>query len=115
MNTIDRNAVIEECAKVCDELDRNGYIYETYDGVEASPAEAGHCAAALRALKSQPAKPDPRDEALRLARDAIQDLRSGWIYIRETHGDLYGVGWDRAESKADEALAAIDEVMKGKQ
>ena len=39
-------------------------------------------------------------------REALIDMRSGWKYIRETHGDLYGVGWDRAQNKADAALAA---------
>ena len=38
--------------------------------------------------------------------EALIDMRSGWKYIRETHGDLYGVGWDRAQNKADAALAA---------
>lgn len=36
--------------------------------------------------------------------DALQDMLSGWRYIRETYGDLYGVGWDRAQSKAEAAL-----------
>ena len=35
---------------------------------------------------------------------ALRDMLSGWRYIRETHGDLYGVGWDRAEEKARAAL-----------
>lgn len=35
---------------------------------------------------------------------ALADMLVGWRYIRETHGDLYGVGWDRAE---DAALAAL--------
>lgn len=39
--------------------------------------------------------------------DALRDMLSGWRYIRATHGDLYGVGWDRAEKKAIEALAAL--------
>jgi hypothetical protein len=39
-------------------------------------------------------------------REALIDMRSGWKYIREYHGDLYGVGWDRAQDKADAALAA---------
>jgi hypothetical protein len=38
--------------------------------------------------------------------DALEDMFNGWRYIRETHGDLYGVGWDRAEDKARAALAA---------
>jgi len=41
--------------------------------------------------------------------EALQDMLSGWKYIREAHGDLYGVGWDRAESKAQAALAKAGE------
>lgn len=37
--------------------------------------------------------------------EALKEMLSGWRYIRETHGDLYGVGWDRAEDKASAALA----------
>lgn len=37
-------------------------------------------------------------------RGALEDMLSGWRYIRSTHGDLYGVGWDRAQKKAEEAL-----------
>lgn len=36
--------------------------------------------------------------------DALTDMLSGWRYIRETHGDLYGVGWDRCEKAAEDAL-----------
>lgn len=36
--------------------------------------------------------------------DALRDMLSGWKYIREVHGDLYGVGWDRAQKKAEDAL-----------
>lgn len=43
--------------------------------------------------------------ACKLKNEALSDMRSGWIYIRGTYGDLYGVGWDRAENKADAALA----------
>lgn len=38
-------------------------------------------------------------------REALTDMLSGWRYIRATHGDLYGVGWDRAEENAVTALA----------
>lgn len=38
------------------------------------------------------------------AREALRDMLSGWKYIRSVHGDLYGVGWDRAQSKAETAL-----------
>lgn len=37
--------------------------------------------------------------------DALQDMLSGWKYIRDQHGDLYGVGWDRAQNKAIEAIS----------
>ena len=36
--------------------------------------------------------------------EALKDMRNGWRYIRETYGDLYGVGWDRAEDKANAAI-----------
>lgn len=36
--------------------------------------------------------------------DALLDMLSGWIYIREVHGDMYGVGWDRAQEKAEFAI-----------
>jgi hypothetical protein len=37
--------------------------------------------------------------------EALEDMFNGWRYIRETHGDLYGVGWDLAEWKARAAIA----------
>ena len=40
---------------------------------------------------------------------AAKDMRSGWEYIRDTHGDLYGVGWDRAQDAIDAALALQQE------
>ncbi|ECH0841174.1 hypothetical protein FPF80_01055 [Salmonella enterica subsp. enterica] len=40
--------------------------------------------------------------------EALQDMLSGWKYIREQHGDLYGVGWDRAQ---DKAMAAISKAL----
>ena len=39
-------------------------------------------------------------------RKALEDMLAGWKYIRETHGDLYGVGWFRAQTKAETALAS---------
>ncbi len=35
---------------------------------------------------------------------AAADALSGWRYIRQNHGDLYGVGWDRVEGKLSKAL-----------
>ena len=37
-------------------------------------------------------------------RAALADMLAGWRYIRESHGDLYGVGLDRAQEKAEKAL-----------
>ncbi|MES3444088.1 hypothetical protein [Citrobacter freundii] len=37
--------------------------------------------------------------------EALQDMLSGWEYIRSQHGDLYGVGWDRAQNKAKSAIS----------
>ena len=44
--------------------------------------------------------------------EALTDMNNGWKYIRNSHGDLYGVGWDRAQDKADAALAKAKE-LKG--
>ena len=49
------------------------------------------------------------DEFARKARqleDALLDARSGMRYIREVHGNLYGVGFDRVEERAAKALDA---------
>ena len=50
------------------------------------------------------------DAKLKIAIEALQDMLSGWKYIRKNHGDLYGVGWDRAQTKAEQALEKIGEV-----
>ncbi len=39
--------------------------------------------------------------------DAMNDMLNGWKYIRSFHGDLYGVGWDRAQEKMEKAIAAL--------
>ena len=44
-------------------------------------------------------------EEVERLREAAGDMLSGWRYIRSTHGDLPGVGWDRAESKVTAALS----------
>lgn len=36
--------------------------------------------------------------------EALSDMLSGWRYIRQVHGDLPGVGWNRAQIKAERAL-----------
>jgi hypothetical protein len=47
--------------------------------------------------------------------EALLDMRGGWRYIREMHGDLYGVGWDRCEESATAALAKYDCSLKEQQ
>lgn len=51
------------------------------------------------------------ERVLAQAREALEDMNNGWKYIRCSHGDLYGVGWDRAQDKADASIAAIDEAL----
>ena len=53
-----------------------------------------------------------KDEAMKLALEALKDMNCGWRYIRESHGDLYGVGWDRAQEKADEAIEALRQALE---
>ena len=53
-----------------------------------------------------------KDEALKLAFEALKDMNCGWKYIREVHGDLYGVGWDRAQGKADDAIKALRQALE---
>jgi hypothetical protein len=42
-------------------------------------------------------------------KDTLMDVLSGWKYIRECHGDLYGVGWDRVEEKLEAILRKAQE------
>lgn len=39
---------------------------------------------------------------------ALKDCRSGLVYIREAHGELYGVNFDRAINAANEAIAQAE-------
>jgi len=50
-------------------------------------------------------------QAAEMALDALKDMNCGWKYIRESHGDLYGVGWDRAQEKADDAIEALRQAL----
>ena len=60
------------------------------------------CIAAIDAIGGDPA-------TVQELAAALKDMTAGWRYIRETHGDLYGVGWDRAEDAARAVLAKIPE------
>ena len=42
-------------------------------------------------------------------KDALMDALSGWKYIRHSHGDLYGVGWDRVQDKLEAILRKAQE------
>ena len=52
--------------------------------------------------------------------DALRDCDGALSYIKSSHGELYGVGWDRAQGKAEKVLcstpaadlAAYDERVK---
>lgn len=43
---------------------------------------------------------------------AAEDMLSGWRYLRETHGYLPGVGWNRTEDKVSEALDKLNGAEK---
>lgn len=43
-------------------------------------------------------------DRIALLEDALKDARSALLYVREVHGELYGVGFDRVEEKAKLAL-----------
>lgn len=80
---------------------RNG---ETFDDLREKPngmfcyyREANESHKEILAEYSEPVN----EELL----EALQDMLSGWKYIREQHGDLYGVGWDRAQDKAQAAIS----------
>lgn len=60
-------------------------------------------------LRNRIGRPDEwsMDEYARDARhleDALLDAVSGLRYIQQTHGNLYGVGFDRVYEKANKAL-----------
>ena len=90
---IDRDSVIEECAGICDRFQARN--------VGMQPAE---CAGAIRALKSQPAAPDPRDEVIRLARVAID------AHLNPC-GCFNGCEFCNGKATLSEALSAIDKVI----
>ena len=39
---------------------------------------------------------------------AARDALAGWRYLRENHGDLYGVGWGRVEDALRAAIAKAE-------
>lgn len=55
--------------------------------------------------KTQNNRHDLTDEV----KDALKDALSGWKYIRHSHGDLYGIGWDRVQDKLEAILRKAQE------
>lgn len=98
---IDRDSVIEECAKVC------AGIGQDWPAMSDTP-HPEYIAKKLRAMKSQPAALDPRDEALRIAREALENL-----FNSVTNIECGEVDRKLALQDARTALAAIDKVMEG--
>ena len=43
-------------------------------------------------------------ERVKQLEDALKDARGALLYVREVHGELYGVVFDRVEEKAKLAL-----------
>jgi len=63
----------------------------------------------VRRIAAALAAPQPQAEPVNAEmREALRDMLSGWVYIRQMHGDLYGVGWDRAQGKAEAALSRAE-------
>jgi len=98
--TCDRNAPYDarDCAFP---IVRCGLCFATSPGKDWSNEDTAIIAWNTRA---QPA-PDPLLDQMA---EALRDMWAGWTYIRCQHGDLYGVGWDRAHNAADAALSAYD-------
>lgn len=61
--------------------------------------------AVINQLNSKLKQLAAHEATIKTMREALIDISNGWKYIRSTHGDLYGVGWDRAQDKADNALS----------
>jgi hypothetical protein len=71
--------------------------------ISAQEPRQGFVGIEVEPLYAHPADADLRAEVARL-RAALTDMWAGWKYIRMTHGDLPGVGWDRCDAKARAAL-----------
>ena len=99
-----RDSVIEECAKVCAGIDQDW-------PARSDTPYPEYIAKKLRALKSQLAAPDPRDEVIQLARETLAGIVSAdYRKWEELANAEEFVRW--AKSRANHALAAIDKVMK---
>jgi hypothetical protein len=78
--------------------------YETGQSVKQPPLSDANKLAFARAVLNACGAPGMYE--------ALRDMLAGWKYIRSFHGDLYGVGWDRAQGKAEAALSAATGVSQ---
>lgn len=69
--------------------------------------KASQYARAAAELRRQHSRIEADEALMPILLDALEDITNGWKYIRRMHGDLYGVGWDRAQDKADAAITAL--------
>jgi hypothetical protein len=95
---------------ICGGEDAPGYAntqaVETLEA-EAQRSQAAHRDDIDRMMRAE-ADRDRLAAEVKALREALADMLSGWRYIRQHHGDLAGVGWDRAEQAARAALAQGD-------
>jgi hypothetical protein len=75
------------------------FLVHEYDaapdyGMTLSDDEVRYISAHIKALEAENAR----------YRAALDDMWSGWRYIRMVYGDLPGVGWERCDEKARAAL-----------
>ena len=85
---------------LCRGEERREKVRKTTEELAREAGAAGN----IRALKSQPATPDPRDEALKMAREALLNCEGALDEIR---------GYPVTVDLVIEALAAIDKVLEG--
>ena len=86
------------------------HLWETLDVLREAEISADLAINAIRGGEAVSNITLPR-AAIEQIREALFDIRSGWVYIRSTHGDLHGVGWERAQVKTDAALTALDAAL----
>jgi hypothetical protein len=83
-----------------EQLDAGAEPMQPFGHADANAARIVACVNAMQGI----ADPAAFVKAWDQMREALADMLSGWRYIRSVHGDLSGVGWDRAEGKAAEAM-----------
>jgi hypothetical protein len=78
------------------------WCHHCFQAEEVAPCDGGE---EKRARDEEKAALDRLHAAAPDLLEALKDALAGWRYIREHHGDLYGVGWDRVEEAARAAIA----------